>query len=118
MVELGAGGSSNALALEALEVLLSPAEAKQVVPLLQPDLPYGKRLEGLPKPASNAPSDLAGWLKDVVEDADGHWRSTWLRACAIHAATSHRVLDRINLDRARGLHDPIVDEILVEADRR
>ena len=39
MVELGAGGPGSALALEALEVLLGPAESKQVLALLQPGLP-------------------------------------------------------------------------------
>jgi hypothetical protein len=115
MVELGAGGSSGSLALEALEVLLSPIEAKQVLPLLRPDLAVAERLDRLPPPASDDPTDLVGWLKDLVEDVDGHWRSTWLRACAIHAAKARRVLDQIDLDAARALDDPIIDELLDSA---
>jgi hypothetical protein len=112
MVELAAGGSSGPLAWEALEVLLSPIEAKLVLPLLKPDLADAERLDRLPPLASDAPSDVAGWLKDLVEDVDGHWRSIWLRACAIHAATARGVLDQIDLDAARELGDPIVDEQL------
>ena len=99
MVELAAGGSSGPLALEALEVLLSPIEAKLVLPLLKPDLADAERLDQLPPPASDAPTDVTGWLKDLVEDVDGHWRSNWLRACAIHAATARDVLDRIRPGR-------------------
>jgi hypothetical protein len=112
MVELGAGGSSGSLALEALEVLLSPLEAKKVVPLLAPGLAVAERLDRLPAPAGDAPADLGGWLKDLVEDVDGHWRSTWLRACAIHAAKARGVLDQFDLDAARALGDPIIDELL------
>jgi hypothetical protein len=112
MVELGAGGPHGSLALEALEVILGPTEAKHVLPLLKPDLAVAERLDRLPAPASDAPTDLVGWLKDLVEDVDGHWRSTWLQACAIHAAKARRVLDQIDLDAARAIGDPIVDELL------
>ena len=112
MVELAAKGSSGPLAWEALEVLLSPIEAKLVLPLLKPDLAVAERLERLPPPASADPSDVVGWLKDLVEDVDGHWRSTWLRACAVHAATGRSMLDQIDLDAARALGDPIIDEQL------
>jgi hypothetical protein len=90
MVELGAGGSSGALALEAIEVLLTPAEAKLALPLLHPGLSVAQRLERLPAPppvpARTDPKAVAEWLQDIVEDPDGHWRSAWLRACALHAA--------------------------------
>jgi hypothetical protein len=112
MVELGAGGSRSSLAVEALEVLLSPIEAKQVLALLQRDLPVAERLDRLPQPASDAPTDLVGWLEALVEDRDGHWRSTWLRACAIHAAKARGLLDQFDLYTARTLGDPIIDELL------
>ena len=112
MAELDVGGSSTPLAVEALEVLLSPIEAKQVLALLQRDLPVADRLARLPSPAGDAPSELVGWLRDLVEDADGHWRSTWLRATAIHAATGRRVLTLFDLDAARSLRDPTIDELL------
>jgi hypothetical protein len=115
MLELGRGGSNGSLALEALEVVLGPIEAKQVLPLLRPDLAVAERLDRLPRTATDSPTDLVGWLKDLVEDVDGHWRSTWLRACAIHAATARRVLDQIDVDAARALSDPIIDELLDES---
>jgi hypothetical protein len=115
LVGIGAGGSSGALAREALDVLLSPAESKQVLPLLQPGLPIAQRLDQLPAPASGGPTDLAGWLRDLVEDADDQWRSNWLRACAVHAANARGVLDRMDVDAARALGDPIIDEVLSSA---
>jgi len=112
MVELGAGGASASLAREALEVLLSPLDSKQVLPLLMPELTIMERLDRLPPPADDRPTDLIAWLQDVIEDARGEWRSAWLRACAIHAATARGVLDQMDLDAARALGDPIIDELL------
>ncbi len=112
MVELDASGPRGSLALEALEVLLSPIEARQVLPLLKRDLAMAERLERLPPTAGDVPTSFAGWLKDLVEDPAGNWRSTWLRACAVHAAQARRMLDQIDLDTARALGDPIIDELL------
>jgi hypothetical protein len=112
MVELDAGGSSSSLAVEALQVLLAPSEAKQVLALLERDLPVAERLARLPPPAGDAPTDLVGWLRDLVEDVDDHWRSPWLRATAIHAAKARNVLDQFDLDPARSLGDPTIDELL------
>ena len=112
LVELEAGGSSGSLAVEAMEVLMSPSEAKPVLALLQRDLPVAERLARLPQPVGDAPTDLVGWLRDLVEDVDGQWRSTWLRATAIHAAKGRRVLDRFDLAGARSLGDPTIDELL------
>lgn len=109
------GGSSGALALEALDVLLSPAESRRVLPLLHPDLPVSERLDQLPAPGSDSPTDVVGWLQDLVADADGHWHSNWLRACAVHAAKGRGVLDQVDVDAARALGDPIIDEVLSSA---
>jgi hypothetical protein len=112
MVELGAGGPTGALALEALEVLLRPADSRRVLPLLQPGLSVPERLERLRVPASDSPANLLGFLRDIVADTDGHWRSTWLRACALHAAAARDVLDQLDLAAALALHDPVIDELL------
>ncbi len=56
-----------------------------------------------------------GWLQDLVADADGQWRSAWLRACAIHAASARGVLERVDLVAARALGDPVIDEVLSSA---
>ena len=71
MVELGAGGASASLALEALEVLLSPVDSKQVLPLLMPELTVMERLDRLSPPADDRPTDLIAWLQDIIEDAEG-----------------------------------------------
>jgi hypothetical protein len=111
MVELGAGGPSGALALEALGVLLYPAEAKQVLALLRPDLAIAERMDQLPA-AGPGQTDLVGRLQDLVEDANGEWRSPWLRACAIHSARGRGVVNSFKLDAARALGDPIIEEVL------
>ena len=116
MVELSAGGSSGALAMEALGVLLTPAEAKLALPLLDPGLSFAAQLERLPAPppgpARGDPSDAGAWLHDVVEDPDGQWRSAWLCACAIHTAKARGVLAQFDVDAVRALGDPIIDEVL------
>jgi hypothetical protein len=112
MVELHAGGPRGALALEALGVLLSSPESQLVLPLLQPDLPVTERLARLPAPPNDGPTDPVGWLRDLVEDADGHWDSTWLRACALYAAKARGLLDGLDLAAARAFGDPIIDEVL------
>ena len=120
MVELGAGEphsagrSSGALAHEALGVLLGTEQSRLVLALLQPDLSIPERLGRLPQAfAGDGLTDLDGWLRDLVEDRDGRWSSTWLRACAIHAARARGLLEGLDLGPARALHDPIIDEVLV-----
>jgi hypothetical protein len=119
MVELGAGEpastgrSSGALAVEALGVLLGTEQSRLVLALLQPDLSISERLGRLPEAfARDGLTDLYGWLRDLVEDPDGRWRSTWLRACAIHAARARGLLEGLDLGPARALDDPIIDEVL------
>ena len=108
-----AGGSRRALAFEALDVLLDPAEANWVLALLHPDLSIPERLARLTADlATDSPTDLAGWLRDLVEDPEGRWASPWLRACAIHAAGARGLLDHMDLAQARAAGDPLIDEEL------
>ena len=59
MVELDAGRPSSSLAVEALQVLLAPREVKQVLALLERDLPVAERLARLPIPwATRRPRSL------------------------------------------------------------
>jgi hypothetical protein len=111
MVELAAGGRDGAIALEAVEVAIGPADARRVAPLLDPSLPIADRLARLAADPS-APGDATGWLRDLVEDPAGRWRSPWLRACAIHAAAGRDGLGTFDLSGARSLGDPIVEEEL------
>lgn len=118
LVELGSGRSSSALAGEALEVLLASAESKVVGAILLADLPVPERLQRLPDAPADAPADADGWVRDLVADAGEHWRSAWLRACAVYAAQARGVLDQAGAASARALGDPIVDEALVRAKPR
>jgi hypothetical protein len=114
MVELATGGPTGALALETLEVHLDAA-SRHLIPLLLPALPVAERLGRMPSPAASDPTDVAGWLRDLVEDRDDAWRSPWLRACAIHAAVARGLLAGFELDAARALGDPVIDEELARA---
>jgi hypothetical protein len=112
---LTAGGPQLALAIEAVEVALPADEARIVLAVLQPDLSPEERIARLPAPDGEAPVDLGGWLRDLVEDRQDRWRSPWLRACAIRTARLLGGLRGIALDGARTMGDPIVDEELALA---
>jgi hypothetical protein len=117
IVGVTAGESSAALAAEALEVGVGPTESRLIVALLDPRLAPAERLARLVPPASTTADrrDAEDWLRDLVEDVDHVWRSTWLRACAIRAAGARDLLGRIDLASARALGDPVVDEELDRA---
>jgi hypothetical protein len=117
IVGVTAGEPSAALAAEALDVGVGPAESRLVVALLDPRLPPAERLARLVPPGGITAGrrDVEDWLRDLVEDADHGWRSTWLRACAIQAAGARGLLERIDLASARALGDPVVDEELGRA---
>jgi hypothetical protein len=114
MLELGAGGPRGALAVEALEVTLGPTATSQVAPLLHPDLDDAERLRQMAGIVldGDLPGNLEGWLREIVSDAEARWDSTWLRACALHAAKARGLLDRLDLTAVRALDDPLIDEVL------
>jgi hypothetical protein len=117
IVGLAAGGPSAALAVEALEVGIGPAESRPVVALIDPRLTPSERLGRLMPPdrATADPRPAEDWLRDLVEDANQGWRSAWLRACAIHVAGARGLLGRFDLSSVRALGDPVVDEELGSA---
>jgi hypothetical protein len=112
----GAPGPHVALALEALAVTLDPTEASRVLPLATPELTPETRLERLAgtragsSATAPASSDLAGRLRDIVEDPGDAWRSAWLTACALYAARTRGLMADIDTRRARALGDPAIDE--------
>jgi hypothetical protein len=81
-----------ALAAESLEVALGRDGASEVLALLTPGLDPEARLRRL-RPESGRDTgrafvrSAAEWLRDMVDDRDGVWRSSWLRGCAIRAAS-------------------------------
>ncbi len=80
-----AQGSRRALGVEALDVLLSRAEAAVALALVRRDPGAG---------GGGAPvRTRAEWLDDLVGDPDARWRSPWLAACAAAAASPPRSLD-------------------------
>jgi hypothetical protein len=116
MTALVTAGPHVALALEALEVTLSPEEAKLVLPLARPDATPAERLRAFTAAPSvdepAPPADLAGWLRDIVEDRQATWRSSWATACALSVARSRDLLRGIDTSRARAVADPAIDELL------
>lgn len=76
-----AAGARRALGIEALDVLLTRAEASVVLPLVRRDstLAPGRA----PERSSEA------WLEDLAEDPEHIWRSEWLATCARHASARH-----------------------------
>jgi hypothetical protein len=78
-------GARRALGVEALDVVLSRAEAAVALPLVRHDLPPEERTAGLRRAGPPARSHEE-WIADIAGDPEGVWRSPWLAACARHAA--------------------------------
>jgi len=76
-----ADGQRRALGVEALEVILSREEAEVALPLVRREI----RKAASPRAAEVGRSPQQ-WIADIVADPDGVWRSSWLAACARHAA--------------------------------
>jgi hypothetical protein len=112
MTAILTGGPGASLAVEAIAVVLGSAGSKRVLPVLRLDLTVEERLTGL-LAQYIAPPHPEDCLRDLIRDVDGHWRSAWLRACAIHAAKARGILGQVDVTAARALGDPIVDEELV-----
>ena len=92
-------------------MLLGPDGAGPVLALLRPDLSIAERHLRLPtESGEEVPRDVAGWLRELVEDPRGTWRSSWLRACAVRAGAG--LLETLDLGPASALGDPIIDEAL------
>jgi hypothetical protein len=112
LTDLASPGPRRSLAREALEVLLTPAERMRVLAVLDPGRPAPERLRPLSPPSVADQVELVDGLRDLAADADDHWRSTWLCACAVHAAAALRLLDRIDAATARARGGGMVDELL------
>jgi HEAT repeats len=79
-----ADGQRRGLGVEALDVVLSRDEATVALPLVRRDLTPDEQAAGFQRIGSSArrPEE---WIVDIAEDREGVWRSSWLRACALHA---------------------------------
>ena len=76
-----ADGQRRALGVEALEVILSREEAEIALPLVRREI-----RKGASQRAAEIGRSPEQWIADIVADPDGVWRSSWLAACARHAA--------------------------------
>jgi len=87
-VELEAGGSTGALALEALGVLLDAQEASVVLPLLRPHLSVADRQRGLRTTVGTDPTDAAApGAVARARAARGHRRHPAARSPGAHRAS-------------------------------
>jgi hypothetical protein len=77
----------HALAVETVETMVGRTTAALVLPLMDPGLDDGERLARLEHALGSEPVPAQGWLGDLALDPTGRWRSSWLRACALHAAS-------------------------------
>lgn len=77
-------GARRALGVEALDVVISRAEAAVALPLVRHDLTLDARAAALRRgaPSARRPKE---WIDDIAVDPEGVWRSSWLAACARHA---------------------------------
>ena len=76
-------GARRALGVEALDVVVSRAEAGVALPLVRHDLTVDERtaaLRHIGPPAGGRQE----WLADIARDPQHIWRSSWLAACARH----------------------------------
>jgi hypothetical protein len=78
-------GARRALGVEALDVLLSRNEAALALPLVRRDLTPEERTAALRR-AGPPERRAEEWIADIAGDPEGVWRSSWLAACARHAA--------------------------------
>ena len=78
-------GPRRALAVEALDVVLSRDEAAIALPLVCRDPTPDQRTAGSRQADWSAwrPED---WIADIAGDPEAVWRSPWLTECALHAA--------------------------------
>jgi hypothetical protein len=81
-------GARRALGVEALDVVLSRAEAAVALPLIRHDLTLDERAAALHRDTS-APTDEE-WIANIADDPDDVWRSSWLSTCAVDAVRSGR----------------------------
>ncbi len=80
-----ADGQRRALAVEALDVILSREESAVALTLVRRDLTPDEQATLLQRFQPSARS-ADEWIADMADDPDGVWRSSWLAACARHAA--------------------------------
>jgi hypothetical protein len=81
-----ADGQRQALAVEALDVLLSREEAEIAVPLVRRDLTPDEQAAAMARIGEPSALGQEEWIADMADDPEDAWRSSWLAVCARHAA--------------------------------
>jgi HEAT repeat protein len=77
---------SHSLAIEWLDVTLSGPD-RSVISLLEPDLFARERLQQLTRTFPLPMLDVADLLVEIARDDDARWRP-WIKACALHVAST------------------------------
>jgi hypothetical protein len=80
-----ADGQRRALAVEALDVILSREEAAVALPLVRRDVAPDEQTGGTQRVGASARRPEQ-WIADIAGDPERVWRSSWLAACARRAA--------------------------------
>ena len=113
---LHTAANDAALALETLDVTLTPVEKALALPVLQAPGGLQQRLEDLGRHIEIPTGTLDELLSDIVTDDDDHWRRPWLQACALHLAVAVGVpgLDRLVADAATADPDDPNGVVVVE----
>jgi hypothetical protein len=78
-------GQRRALAVEALDVIVSRDEAAIAIPLVRRDLTPDEQAAALPVLESPARS-REEWIADMLDDPGSDWRSSWVALCARSAS--------------------------------
>ena len=79
--------AGSGLAFEILEVSLAASQKSLLFPLLDPNLNPSQRIQRLSQHFNLKGQSLEELLKEMIQDPSSFWQSTWLRACAIYAAS-------------------------------
>ena len=101
-------------ALEMLEVTVGRPVARVLLAFMSPALDDGTRMQLLGEYAAPDPEPPGDWLRVLILDEDDYWHEPWLRACALHAAST--ALPREARDLALRFRDD-VDPVVAETAR-
>ncbi len=115
IAQLAQSGGSVALAAEALEVALGREPAGVIVALLSPGLePHERWVRIKPPVAGQSAPSARDRLVEMTADRGDHWRSSWLRACAIRALRLSGLAGDVLSSKPRRLGGIVEDHCVAE----
>ena len=108
---ISANESEKALALEVLEVTLSPVQKVLVFSLVDPQRSLTQRIQQMSKFYPTTRKPVEDWLKEIISDPEAIWQINWTKACAIYAVG--KMISRqclVDVKAALSLPDPLIQE--------